>query len=113
MYITVTSLTLKHWYGFFRLSAFGMKIMQQSKKEKGFITQKNTGFGYEHFTLSAWESEEDLKRFARSGEHARAMQASKALATEIRTYTYSAEHMPKWAEAKKLLKEKGKVLRFS
>ncbi|HNC39521.1 MAG TPA: hypothetical protein PK492_09155 [Chitinophagaceae bacterium] len=110
MHITITSLTLKHWYGFFRLSAFGLKISRQCKNEKGFIAQKNTGLGYEHFTLTAWESQDDLKRFARSGAHADAMKSSKSLATEIRTYTYVANEMPQWAEAKKLLKEKGKVL---
>jgi len=71
---------------------------------------KNTGFGYLHFTLSAWETTEDLKRFAREGAHLNAMKKSSTLATEIRTYTYQGDRFPGWKEAKKTLFEKGKVL---
>lgn len=73
---------------------------------------KNTGFGYLHFTLSVWETEEDLKRFAREGAHLKAMKKSSVLATEIRTYTYQDVCPPNWKEAKNLLLEKGKVLTF-
>lgn len=91
---------------------FGYKIQKQAKSEKGFIKMKNTGFGYDHFTLSAWQSEADLKRFARSGEHSTAMKHTRELATEVRTYTYSSDTLPDWSNAKKLLKEKAKVLKF-
>lgn len=91
---------------------FGYKIQKQAKSEKGFIKMKNTGFGYDHFTLSAWQSEADLKRFARSGEHLAAMKHTRELATEVRTYTFSSEKLPDWSNAKKLLKEKAKVLKF-
>ena len=112
MIITVTSIRLKSVWYFFRLSMFGYKIQKQAKSEKGFIKMKNTGFGYDHFTLSAWQSEADLKRFARSGEHLAAMKHTRELATEVRTYTYSSEKLPDWSNAKKLLKEKAKVLKF-
>ena len=71
---------------------------------------KSTGFGYLHFTLSAWEMEENLKQFAREGAHLDAMKKSSAIANEIRTYTYQSDQTPDWAEAKQLLSEKGKVL---
>ena len=73
---------------------------------------KNTGFGYMHYTLSAWQSEEDLKRFAKSGAHLDAMKKSKEIATELATYTYQGEEMPDWTKAKALLLEKGKLLKF-
>lgn len=112
MYVTVTSLKLRSIWGFFKLSVFGLKISQQAKAEKGFIAMKNTGFGLLHYTLTHWQSEEDLKRFARSGQHLQAMKESSQMATEIRTYTYQSATMPNWAEAKKLLTEKGKLLSF-
>ena len=73
---------------------------------------KNTGFGYMHYTLSAWKSEEDLKRFAHSGAHKEAMKQTKQLATEIKIYTYQGSEFPSWEEAKQLLNEKGKKLTF-
>ena len=90
----------------------GLKISNQAKKEKGFIAMKNTGFGKLHYTLSHWQTEEDLKRFAQSGEHLKAMKDGGKLASEIKTYTYSSDQLPDWKSAKKLLSEKGKPLTF-
>lgn len=112
MHVTVTSLKLRSVWGFFKLSIFGLKVSQQAKDEKGFIVMKNTGFGLLHYTLTHWQTEADLKRFATSGQHKDAMKESAKLATEIRTYTYASETMPDWTTAKKLLNEKGKLLTF-
>jgi heme-degrading monooxygenase HmoA len=112
MVITITSLKLRHWWGFFKLSLWGLKIVRQTKTQKGFVEMKNTGFGYLHFTLSVWESEADAKNFARSGAHLEAMRESRKLATEIRIYTFQGEKIPDWKEAKRLLRERGKVFSF-
>lgn len=56
MIVTVTSLKLRKLWNFFRLSFHGMQVMKQTKTQKGFIKMKNTGFGYIHCTLSAWET---------------------------------------------------------
>ena len=112
MVITITSLRLKHWWGFFKLSLWGLKILRQTKMQTGFIEMKNTGFGYLHFTLSRWETEADAKNFARSGAHLEAMKDSEKLATEIRVYTYKSEKIPDWADAKRLLFERGRVVSF-
>lgn len=112
MYITVTSLKLRSVWLFFKLSLNGMRIVKQAKAEKGFIKMKNTGFGYIHYTLSAWESKEDIKRFAHSGAHKEAMKHTKQLAKEIKIYTYQNTKFPSWEEAKELLNEKGKTLTF-
>lgn len=112
MVITVTSIKLRSPWKFFRLSIFGYKVQKQIKVEKGFIKLKNTGFGKDHYTLSVWQSTEDLKRFAKTGAHAVAMRSSKELSTEIRIYTYTSDTIPDWKEAKALLMEKGKILNF-
>ncbi|MFM9945202.1 MAG: DUF3291 domain-containing protein [Bacteroidia bacterium] len=112
MIITITSLKLRSLWKFFRLSLHGMKVMKQTKNQKGFIRIKNTGFGFWHYTLSAWETEEDVKNFAKSGAHLQAMKESAAIATEIGIYTYKSDKMPDWKEAKELVREKGRVLRF-
>lgn len=112
MFVTVTSLKLKSVWLYFKLTYNAMHIVKQCKTETGFIKMKNTGFGYNHYTLSLWKTEENLKRFARSGAHLIAMKMSRSIATEIRTYTYKADEMPAWREAKALLAEKGKVLKY-
>jgi len=112
MIITITSLKLKHWWGFFKLSLWGLRIVRQTKTQKGFVEIKNTGFGYLHFTLSVWESEADVKDFARSGAHLEAMKDSRKLATKIRIYTFQSEKIPDWKDAKRRLFERGKVFSF-
>jgi len=112
MFITITSLRLKHWWSYFIMSFLALKIVLQTKKQKGFISMKNTGFGYLHFTLSVWESEEDLKNFTRSGAHFEAMNESRNLATEIRVYTFQSELIPDWKDAKRILFERGRVFAF-
>jgi heme-degrading monooxygenase HmoA len=112
MYITVTSIKLRSVWYFFKLSLNGMRILKQTKGEKGFIKMKNTGFGYLHYTLSAWETQEDIKRFAHQGAHKEAMKLSKSLSTEIRIYTYQSPELPGWDEAKKLLAENGRILQY-
>ena len=109
MFITITSLKLRHWWGFFYMSYLALQIVRQTRAQKGFIEMKNTGFGYLHFTLSVWESEADAKNFARSGAHLEAMKGSQSLATEIRIYTFQDEKIPDWQEAKRLLFERGKT----
>ena len=112
MIVTVTSIKLKSVWYYFKLTMFGYKIVKQLKQESGFIKMKNTGFGYDHYTLSAWHSDEDLKRFAKNGAHSVAMKQTKKIASEVRTYTYNTGIMPGWNEAKELLAENGKVINF-
>ena len=89
-----------------------MQVVKQTKGQKGFIKMKNTGFGYMHYTMSAWETEEDVKNFARSGAHLEAMKEGPKLATEIGIYTYTADQLPNWNEAKTLIKEKGRIIKY-
>lgn len=112
MTVTITSIKLRKLRYFFILSYLGLKVQLGIKSKTGFIRMKNTGFGYLHYTLTAWESEKDMKDFARSGEHREAMRWSRKLATEVRAYTFEAEELPDWKTAKELVFEKGRVVSF-
>lgn len=112
MVVTVTSLRLKSAWLFFKLSWHGLQISRQAKTKPGFIKMKNTGFGYLHYTCSAWQDEASMKNFAKTGAHLKAMKKSSAMATEIKTYTFETDRMPDWIEAKTLLAEKGKSLLY-
>lgn len=112
MIVTVTSLRLKSVWLFFKLSWYGLQISRQAKATPGLLKITNTGFGYVHYTCSAWQDEVSMKNFAKTGAHLEAMKKSSALATEIRTYTFQTDEMPGWNQVKTLLAEKGKVLHF-
>lgn len=113
MIITITSLRLRNLWQFFRLSQWGLKMYRAGKEKKGNIAMKNTGFGYMHYTISAWEDEASMKAFAyQNAPHTEAMKDSRRLATEICTYTYQGDHLPDWKTAKKLLREHGRKTVF-
>lgn len=110
MKATITSIELKGFFKFFALSAQAMQILKQLNTTncKEF---KKRGFWTTHYTMTLWNSEEELKAFARSGAHLEAMKNSAKIAKEIRTITIDTEKLPDWTEAKALL-EKGKVITY-
>lgn len=112
MFVTITSIRLKSLWLFFNLSWHGLKISRQIKTHEGFLKMKSTGFGYHHYTCSAWRTEADMKNFMRKGAHLKAMKVSAHLATEIRTYTYETNQLPTWKDAKRLLITSGKIVTY-
>jgi heme-degrading monooxygenase HmoA len=112
MVITLTSIRLKRLWHYFKLTYLAMHVVRQMKGQAGFIKKKHTGFGYWHYTLSVWESEAQAKSFARAGAHLQAMKAGPSIATEVRIHTFQSDRIPGWKEAKQLLLERGKVIRY-
>ena len=110
MKVTITSIELNNPFKFFVLSTISLKIVRQLKSTN-CRKLKNTGFWTKHYTMTLWDNLEDMKAFATSGAHLDAMKRSKEISKEIRTITIDATELPKWHEAKELLKT-GKVLKF-
>lgn len=110
MKATITSLELKGPFHFFALSKQAMYIVKQLKSTecKEF---KKKGIWTKHYTMTLWNSEEELKNFAQSGAHKTAMAKSAKIAKEIRTITLDVDELPTWSVAKELLKE-AKVYKF-
>ena len=111
MMVTITSIKLKSPWKFFALSYNALKIIRQLENTN-YLQKKARGIWTLHYTITSWKSEQDLKAFAKSGAHLEAMKVSADIADEIRTHTYEAESFPSWKEAKALLSQYGKVLRF-
>lgn len=111
MKVTITSLELKKLYYFFPFSWAAMQVVMQIKKSPA-LQFKSTGFGKKHYTMSLWDSEDDLKKFAREGAHLEAMKKSSRFSREIRTYTFDGDSLPDWKKAKEMLLANGKSLRF-
>lgn len=110
MKVTITSIELKGPFKFFALSSEALKITRQLKATH-CKDYKKRGIWTRHYTMTLWNSEEELKDFARSGAHLEAMKKSKAMAKEIRTLTIDRESLPDWKEAIQLL-EKGKSIKY-
>jgi hypothetical protein len=111
MKVTITSLELKSPWKFFSLSYQAMKILQQLATTK-CVKKKSTGFWTSHYTMTLWENENDLKAFAKSGQHLESMKKGSSIAKEIRILTIDADELPNWKDAKAMLKEKGRVFNY-
>lgn len=112
MKVTITSIELKSPFHFFALSLRAFRIIKQLQSTKGIVQKKTRGFWTKHYTMTLWEDEMSLKAFAKSGAHLDAMKISKDLAREIRTFTYEANQLPGWSEAKTHLRSNGRVMVF-
>ncbi|MDI1322241.1 MAG: DUF3291 domain-containing protein [Algoriphagus sp.] len=110
MKATITSIELKGPLKFFALSANALRIIKQLKSTN-YKDFKKKGFWNKHYTMTLWNSDAELKEFAKSGAHLEAMKKSKNIAKEIRTITIDTDSLPSWKEAKKLL-ENGKVFKY-
>ena len=110
MKVTITSIELKGPFKFFLLSYQALQIGKQLKATH-YKDFKTRGFWTKHYTMTLWNNETELKAFATSGAHLEAMKRSREIAKEIRTYTYDADKLPSWKEAKMLL-NKAKVMKF-
>ena len=111
MIVVITSIELKSPFKFFALMLISMKIMRQLK-DTPCMAQQASGFWMKHYTMTLWNSVEEMKNFARSGDHLRAMKLSSTFAKEIRTLTLEASSLPEWKPAKQRLLREGKVLNF-
>ncbi|MBL0328245.1 MAG: DUF3291 domain-containing protein [Bacteroidetes bacterium] len=110
MKATITSIELKGPLKFFALSASALKIIKQLKTTK-CLEFKKRGLWTTHYTMTLWNSEQELLDFARSGAHLEAMKISKNIAKEIRTLTYDTTSLPDWKTAIAML-ENGKVIKY-
>ena len=95
MKATITSIELKVPLKFFLLSAKALNIIKQLKATncKDF---KKKGIWTKHCTMTLWNSENELKEFARSGAHKDAMKASSQIAKKIKTVTIDTTALPTW-----------------
>jgi len=80
-------------------------------KATNCVAMKKRGIWTKHYTMTLWNSEQELKDFARSGAHLAAMKEGGKISKEIRTYTYDADTLPDWKTAFDLLKT-AKVVKY-
>jgi hypothetical protein len=106
-YISITGLKPKGLLGFFRFWRFAIPSFELAKKAKGIQFCEVKRIQGHHCTLTVWESRDTMLEFMRSGVHLKAMKSFHRIATG-RTFGYESESIPTWAEAFKLLQEKGK-----
>lgn len=111
MKLSITYIELKGPLKFFALSAEALKIIKQLKTTP-CKKYKSTGFWKKHYTMTLWSDTEEMKNFAHSGAHLKAMKMSSKIAKEIKVVTIDCNKLISWKEAKKLIANSKKAMRF-
>jgi len=98
MKLTITHLKLKNPGKLMLLFSHVMKVMKSLRGTncKAVITR---GFIRNHYTMTLWNNEEEMKLFARTGAHLAAMKSSAKIASEISVVTIDADGLLPWKEA--------------
>lgn len=73
----------------------------------GCLSYSSSGLWLNHYTLTVWRSEEDMKRFIHTKEHKEALANTRRMASSVKFYKAVMDRKPSWREAKKLIHEKG------
>ncbi|WP_320270248.1 hypothetical protein [Cognatiyoonia sp. IB215446] len=63
-----------------------------------------------HHTVTVWTSRDDMIAYLHAEPHLSAMKAFRRIATG-KVYGFETEHIPSWAEARRLWDEKGREVR--
>lgn len=103
MIISITYIKLKSPWKFFKLANYARFILQQMKEDPNCQGHKQKGIWTNHFTMSMWNTEEEMMAFVRSGAHLKAMKISKDIAAELKFKRLNQDHFPTWKEAKQHL----------
>lgn len=111
MILVITCIQLKTPWRFFLLSIHAMRIVNQIRGSQ-CVAMKKLGFYKKHYTMSLWRNRDEMTLFARNGSHLAATKKTASMAKEVRTFVMEADEFPKWSEAKSILKQKGKLLRY-
>lgn len=87
------------------------KVIKQLDKSAVVDFKSNSTLS-NHYTMSLWNSEKEMRDFYVNGEHGKAMKNAKNIAAEIKTIHFEADAFLSWKEAKKVVDEKGRVIRY-
>lgn len=107
MILSITYLKLKSPFKFFTFLKHVFDIMKDLRESK-CKKFRTSGLLTKHYTMSLWEKEADMRAFASKGAHLIAMKRSSEFTSEIAVLSTESDQFLSWAEAKKMLKEKGR-----
>lgn len=102
MIVSITYLKLKHPFKLFALGLHSSRINKQLQTSSCLDFKTKSGI-LKHYTMTLWDSEEDLLEFMLKGAHHQAMTQSLQLAKEIKTIRIPSANLPTWEQAKKYL----------
>jgi len=99
MLIAIGGITVAPGLAQAEFSYHTLRSLAQVRRAPGMIASHVTEDQGMYFSLTAWESPAQMKRFATSGAHAKAMARMQAMGASGMFHHYHSDAVPTWAEA--------------
>lgn len=104
MIIVATELHIKNFWKFFPFIRHSIRSFAQAKKATGCLHAAVTGKSWRiGYTLTAWDSKENLHHFKNSGAHKAAMKDISRLSRRYKTAIWEGDAIPNWQQAMEML----------
>ncbi len=99
MFIAIGGITVQPGLARAEFSFHTLRSLAQVRRWSGLIDSRVSQQGELYFSLTAWDSPVEMKRFATSGAHARAMARVDAMGAVGVFHHYQSDRPPSWSEA--------------
>ena len=110
VYVSLTGLKIKRPWHIFNFVWYAIPSFAQARRAKGNLFSAVGNYDGMKHTLSVWASAEDMKSYAYSGIHLKAIKAFRKFATG-KTLGYVSDVVPgSWKEVHDTLLERGKSI---
>ena len=107
MYISITGLELKSLVHVGAFYYYAVPSLRQAQNSKGNILAATKNINGVRHTLTAWDSEQSMRKFLYSGPHQKAIKAMPKFATG-KTFGYVSDAIPTWDQVHRKWKSHGK-----
>lgn len=104
MFVSITLIRLRSPFKIPMLIRYSGPIFGNIRSHK-CLSFSTSGLWLNHYTMTVWNNEEDMKEFVFSKEHKAAMAKTKEMASGVKFYQAEMNKKPTWREAKRLIKE--------
>lgn len=106
-YISITGLRLRKWWYWPLFWRHALASMVQARRSNGNISVQARQIDGVHHTLTVWRDRKAMLAFVHSASHANAIAVFGRIASG-KTYGYSGESVPNWADIPAIWREKGR-----
>ncbi len=106
-YVSITGLKPKSFWATFLFWRHAIPSKVQADSAPGILFSGVKKINKIQHTLTAWQSQEHMRAYIRSGAHLEAMKAFRKIATG-KTFGFETDRIPSWEEVHELWQKNGK-----
>tara|TARA_B100001093_G_scaffold109630_1_gene101891 strand:- start:273 stop:605 length:333 start_codon:yes stop_codon:yes gene_type:complete len=110
MYVSITALKAKGFFSAIRFWLLAVPVFKQAISSAGILFCDARSVDGFHYTLIAWKTKKDMRKFVLSATHRKVMKIFLKIASDS-TIDYETDRVPRWGKA--LLKWKESAVNYN